>query len=143
MLRIASAWGSVSSQRAIISAFGDDADHLVEIDIDNDLPAQDLHAVADRSESMTALPLQHDPAMVEKGLQRLLQVHHLRHAERIEHIEVERHAYLELSQTKELLHQQLGIDIARLRLEHEADILGRLVLHVGKQRQLLLLEQGR
>ena len=39
------------------------------------------------------------------------------------------------------LHQQLGIDRARARLDHEADVLGGFVAHVGDQRQLLLVEQ--
>ena len=126
-----------------VVALADDADHLVEIDIDDDLAAQDLHAAGDRGETVAAAPLQHDPAMVEKGLQRLLQVHHPRHAERVEHIEVERHPDFELGQPEQLLHQHFGIDVAGLRLEDEADILGRLVADVGEQRQLLLFEQGR
>ena len=37
----------------------------------------------------------------------------------------------------------VGIDIAGLRLEDEADILGRFVADIGEQRQLLLFEQRR
>ncbi len=67
-----------------VVALADDPDDLVEIEVDDDLAAQDLHAAGDRGEPMAAAPLQHDAAMVEKGLQRLLQVHHPRHAERVE-----------------------------------------------------------
>ncbi len=103
MLRIASACTSVRSQRAIISALGSSSSRMMRITssrltIDDDLAAQDLHAARDRGEAVPAAPLQHDAAMVEKGLQRLLQVHHPRHAERVEHIEVERHAHFELGQ---------------------------------------------
>ena len=38
-------------------------------------------------------------------------------------------------------HQQLGVDRAGARLDHDADVLGRFVAHVGQQRQLLLVEQ--
>ena len=148
MLRIASAWISVRSQRAIISAFGSSSSRMMRITssrltIDDDLAAQDLHAPRDRGEAMAAAALQHHAAMVEKGLQRLLQVHHPRHAERVEHIEVERHPHFELGQPEQLLHQHVGIDVAGLRLEDEADVLGRFVADVGEQRQLLLFEQRR
>src|SRR5205807_167938 len=84
------------------AAVADDPDHLVEIDIDDDLAVQDLHAAGNRCEAVTALALQHHPEVVEKGLQRLLQVHHPWDAERVEHIEIERHADFEVGQPEEL-----------------------------------------
>ena len=39
---------------------------------------------------------------------------------------------------EERFHQELGIDRAALRLEDEADILGRFIAHIGEERQLLL-----
>ena len=117
--------------RLWVVAFADDAYHLVEIDIDDDLTVQNLHAAGDRREPMAATPLQHDAEVIEKGLQCLLQAHHPRYAERVEHIQVERHPHLELGQAKELLHQQFGVDVARLGLEDEANILGQLIPHIG------------
>ena len=146
MLRIASAWTSLKSQRAHhlglrVVGLADDADHLVEIEVDDDLPAQDLDAAGDRGEPVAAAALQHIAAMVEKGLQRLLQAHHPRHAGGVEHVEVERHPDFELGQAEQLLHQHLGIDVARLRFEDEAHILGQFVADIGEQRQLFLFEQ--
>ena len=54
-----------------------------------------------------------------------------------QHVHVERNAAFELGELEQRFHQQLGIDRARARLEHEADVLGRFVAHVGEQRQLL------
>ena len=126
-----------------VVALADNADHLVEIDIDDDLAVEDLHAPGDRRKTMAARPLQHVAAMIEKSLQCLLQIHHPRHALRVEDIEIERHPHFELGQAEELLHQHLRIDIAGFRLQHEADILGRLVADVGEERQLFLVEQSR
>ena len=48
---------------------------------------------------------------------------------------------LELGQLEQRFHQHDRIDAAALRLEHEPHVLGRLVAHVGEQRQLLLQQQ--
>ncbi len=126
--------------RVVILA--DDSDHLVEVEIDDDLPLEDLDAAGNGGEAMPAAAQQYLAAMVEKGLQRLLQAHHPRHAGGIEHIQVERHADFELGQPKQLLHQHIGIDIAALGLDHEPYILGRFVADVGDQRQFLVFEQS-
>ena len=97
----------------------------------------------DRGQAVAAAAQQDLAAMVEKGLQRLLQAHHPWHAGGIEDIEVERHSDFELGQAEQLLHQHLRLDVARLRFEHESDILGQLVTNIGEQRQFLFFEQGR
>ena len=58
-----------------------------------------------------------------------------------QHVHVERNAALELGELEQALHHQRRIDRARARLDHEADVLGGFVAHVGDQRQLLLVEQ--
>ena len=40
-------------------------------------------------------------------------------------------------------HQQLGIDRARARLDHEPDVLGRFIARIGDERQLLLVDELR
>jgi hypothetical protein len=40
-----------------VVALADDPDHLVEIDVDDDLAAQDLHAAGDGGQPMTAAPV--------------------------------------------------------------------------------------
>ncbi len=121
----------------------DDADHLVEIDIDDDKAAQHLDATRDRGEAVPALALQYLAAVVEKGLQRLLQIHHPRHPRGIDDIEIERHPDFQLGQPEQLLHHHFGIDVAGLRLEDEAHLLGQFVVDVGEQRQFLFFEQCR
>jgi len=101
------------------------------------------HAPPDRGEAVPAAAQQHVAAMVEKRLQRLLQVHHPRHARGIDDVEVERHPDFQFGQPEQLLHQNFGIDIAGLGLEDEAHLLGRFVADIGEQRQLLFFEQCR
>ena len=84
---------------------------------------------------------QHHQAVVEPFAQHLAQAQHVRHHAAAQHVHVERNARLELGQLEHLLHQQDRIDAAALRLEHEPHLLGRLVAHVGEQRQLLLQQQ--
>src|ERR1051326_7085882 len=119
----------------------DDLDDLVEVHINDNKTAQYLHAARHRGKTMPAAALQHLAAVIEKGAQHLLQIHHARHAERVDDIEVERHAQFELGQPEELLHQHVGIDIAVLRLEHDADITGRFVPYVGEERQFAFFEK--
>ena len=58
-----------------------------------------------------------------------------------QHVHVERNARFELGQLEQRFHHHCGIDRARARLDHEADVLGQFIAHVGDQRQLLLVEQ--
>ena len=102
---------------------------------------QHLHAARHCGKTVPAAALQHLAAVIEKGAQHLLQIHHARHAKRVDHIEVERHAQFELGQPEQLFHQHIGIDIAVLRLEHDADIAGGFVTDVGEKRQLAFLEK--
>ena len=59
----------------------------------------------------------------------------------VEHVHVEGDAHLELGLAEERLHQHFRIDVAALGLEHETDVVGRFVAHVGEQRQLALQEK--
>src|SRR5579885_3082543 len=106
--------------RLRLVALADDADHLVDVEIDDDLALEDLHAPRDRREAVAGAALQHDAAVIEEGLQRLLQIHDARHAGGVEDVEVERNARLELARAEQRLHQHRRIDVARFRLEDEA-----------------------
>src|SRR5947207_1771571 len=94
-----------------------------------------------RVAAVPAAALQHLAAMIEKRLQRLLQIHHARHAERVDDIEVERHAGFEIGQPEQLLHHHIGVDVAVLRLEDEAHLLGRFITDIGEQRQFPFFEK--
>ncbi len=54
-----------------IVLLADDADHLVEIEEDDDHPGEQLEPLVDRREAMARAAHQHDPAVVEPLLQRL------------------------------------------------------------------------
>ncbi len=122
------------------SAWADDADHLVEIDVDDDEAAQHLHAPGDGGEPMPAAPQQHLATMVEKRLQRLLQVHHARWPAASMTLRVERDAHFQLGQPEQLLHQDVGID-AVFRFEHEPDVARRFVTDIGPAAAASFLEQ--
>ena len=79
--------------------------------------------------------------MVEKGAQQFLQAAHLRRAPVDQRVHVERKARLKVRQAEQRLHQHRRIDGARARLQHQADVLGGFVAHVGQQRNLLRGDQ--
>jgi hypothetical protein len=58
-----------------------------------------------------------------------------------QHVHVERDAAFELGELEQALHHQRRIDAARARLEHQPDVFGRFVAHVGDQRQFLFVDQ--
>ena len=73
--------------------------------------------------------------------QRLGQAQHHRHLATAQHIHVERNARFQVGEAEQLLHQHQRIDGARARLQHQADILGGFVAHIGEQRQPLGFQQ--
>ena len=79
--------------------------------------------------------------MVEPFAQAFGKPKHLGDAALHQHVEVQRNPAFQLGQPEQRFHQQFGIDRARLRLDHEADVLGEFVADVADQRQLLLVEQ--
>ncbi len=83
----------------------------------------------------------HFAPMVEKGPKEALQPHHPRRAGAVQHVHVHREAGLEVAEPEEALHQHLGLDGAGAGLQHQPDLLGRLVAHVGQQGGLLLLDE--
>ena len=120
----------------------DDADHLVEVEIDDEQAAQDLQAAVDLAEAVAGAALQHHAAVVDPFPQRLGEADHTsarRPPTRTFMLSGMR--ALQLGQPEQRFHQHGRIDRARARLQHDADVLGRFVAHVGEQRQLLLLQQ--
>ena len=77
MLRMASAWASVSvkvaDQRLLgLVLLADDADHLVEVEVDDEVAVEDLQAAGDGGEAVLGAADQDDVAVVEPGAERFL-----------------------------------------------------------------------
>ena len=84
---------------------------------------------------------QHVAAVVEPFAQDLGEAEHLRDAALHQHVHVERDAAFQLGELEQRFHQQFGIHRARARLDHQPQVLGRFIAHVGDQRQLLFVDQ--
>ena len=119
----------------------DDLDHLVEVEIGDEIAAQHFQAMLDLGQPMLGAAQQHVAPVLEPFKQSLGQAEHLRDAALHQHVHVERDAAFQLGELEQRLHQQFGIDAARARLDHQPHILGRFIAHVGDQRQLLLVDQ--
>ncbi len=84
---------------------------------------------------------QHVAQMVEPFAQAFGKSQHLGDLALHQHVEVQRNLAFQLGQPEQQLHHQFRIDRARLRLDHEPDVLGGFVADIADQRQLLLVEQ--
>ena len=80
---------------------------------------------------------------IEPGEQHFLEAHHARSAGGVEHVEVEREADFEVGQAVEALEQQIGVDGAGTRLEHDPQVLLAFVPYVGENGQLLVGDELR
>jgi len=49
--------------------------------------------------------------------------------------------HLQIEQLEQALHQDLGLDIATLGLEDQADVLGRFIAHIAQEGRALVLDQ--
>ena len=76
-------------------------------------------------------------------LQQLLEAHHHRRARRIEHVHVEAEARFQIGQAVERFFEQLRIDIAAARDQHDADLLVAFVAHVLEDGHLLVRDDLR
>ena len=118
-----------------------DSDHLVEVEVGDEVAAEHVEPVSDRRQAMGSAPQQNLAPVIEKRLEHLLQRHHAGQTRRIQHVHVEPDAGLQLGLAEQHLHQELGFDRAALGLQHDAHVLGRFVAHVGEQGELAGLEQ--
>ncbi len=119
----------------------DDVDDLVDVEIGDEQAGEDLEALVDGGKAMLRAADEHLAAVVEPLAQHLLEADDLRHLALHEHVHVERDAALELGELEQALHQQGRVDIARLRLEDEADVFGALVAHVGDERSFFSVDE--
>ena len=119
----------------------DDADHLVEVEVGDPEAVEDVEAGLDLGQPVAGAADQHIAAMVEEGQQHLLQPHDAGRAAGVEDVEVDAEAVLQVRELEQALHQDGGLDVARLGLQHQAHVLGALVADVAQQRQALVLDQ--
>ena len=115
MLRIASAWRSVSANSAIITGLGSSSVRMISITRSRLRKA--MRKPSSSSSRSSILPIRTwlrrsstSTWKLEPRDQRLLQAHHARRAARIEHVEVEREADFEVGQPVQAFEQQVGID---------------------------------
>ncbi len=95
----------------------------------------------DLGQAMFGAAQQHLAPVVEPLAQGFGEADHHRHAAFHQHVHVERNAVFQLGELEQRFHQQLGVDRARLRLDHQPDVFGRFIAHVGNQREFLVVEQ--
>ena len=120
-----------------------DADHLVEVEVDDHHAGEQFEPPLDRRQPMARAAQQHFAAMIEPLLQRLAQRDDARDDAVDQHVHVDGDASLQLAELEQLLHQHGGLDVARARLQHDAHVFSRFVADIGEQRRLLLVDEFR
>ena len=125
--------------RLILSA--DDLDHLVDVQIGDQVTAEYFEPVFDLGLAVVGAADQHVAQMVEPFAQTFSKPHHFGDLALDQHVEVQRNLALELGKPEERFHHQRGIDGAGFRFDHEANVFGGFVPDVADQRQLLLVQE--
>ena len=148
MLRIASAWRSVSENSAIITGLGSSSVRMISItrsrlrkairkpssssSRSSILPSRTWLRRTSTSNWKASQAVSASFRLITPGVRR-----------RVEHVEIERKADFEVGQPVQALQQQVGIDRPRARLEDQPDLLVAFVADVGEDRQLLVGDQLR
>ena len=115
----------------------------VEIEVGHQVPAEDLEPPVDPLPAVARAAQQHLSPVVEKCREGIPEAHDSRRVVGVEDVEVKPDPNLQVGLPEQLLHQQLRVHGTALRLEHDADIGGRFVAHVGEKRQLARVQQLR
>ncbi len=92
---------------------------------------------------MAGAAAKHVAAVIEECLQGFAQAHHARRHALVEDVEIQGDARFQLGLAEQLLHQDLRLDRAALRHQHDADVLGGFVAHILERGELLLLDELR
>ncbi len=124
--------------RAVVIA--DDVDHPVEVQIGDDEAFQHLEPVVDLVQPVLAAALQDLTPVVEEGAQHLAQAADLWRAAVDQHVHVQAEADLQIGDAHQHAHHLFGIDVLGPRLQHDADVIGGFVAHIGQQRHLFQLD---
>ncbi len=121
--------------------FADDRDHLVKIEIDEQIAVQHLQPALDRGEPVAGTADQDIVAVIQPGAQDLLQAHDTRSPGRVQHVHVERDAAFQRGGAEQRLHQHFRLRATRAWFQDQADVFGAFVAHIAQQRQLPLLDE--
>ena len=114
----------------------DDLDHPVEVEEGDDVAFDQLQPPRDLVQPVLAAALQNVDLAGDPVIQQFLQPHHHRRAAGVEHVEVEPEPRFHIGQLVQAFLEQLGVDIAAARDQHDADLFIALVAHVFQDRQL-------
>jgi hypothetical protein len=132
---------SVHQNRLRRILLADDADHLVEIEIGDEITGEKLQPVGNDPQPVRTRLHQHVAAMIEPGLQQRPQPDHLRAVIRKQHVQIDRNPGLQVGQPEQAFHQLRRVDIARLRLQHQPDLGVALIAHIFQYGQLPVGDQ--
>ncbi len=121
----------------------DDLDDPVEVEESDDVTCDELEPVVDFRDAMPRTADEDDDLMLQPFGEQLFQPHHLRCARRVEHVEIERETAFEVGQAEQSVLEHLGVDVAALGFEDDAQIPGALVADILEDRELLVGDQLR
>src|SRR5690606_12596219 len=116
--------------------FANDADHLVNVQIGDEIAVQNLKSALNLCETVSGAADQHVAAVVEPFLKRFLQREDVRHLAARKHVHVEGEPALQLRQLEQRFHQQTRINSPALGRADDADLLRAFVPYVLQERQL-------
>ena len=119
----------------------DDLDHPVKVQEGRDQALQHLKPVVDLVHPVPRAALQHLAPVVEESAQHFLERADLGRLAIDQHVHVEREAHLKVRVAEQHPHQHVRIDVLRARLDDHADVFGGFVADIGKNRDLLGLDQ--
>ena len=120
----------------------DDLDHPVEVEKGGDIAFDQFQPPRDLVEPVLAAPLQDVDLAADPVGQQFLQPHHHRRAAGVEHVEIEPEPRFHIGQLVEAFLEQVGIDIAAARDQHDADLLVAFIAHILEDRQLAIADRG-
>ncbi|MNJ62916.1 hypothetical protein D3C77_587740 [compost metagenome] len=95
----------------------------------------------DAADAPLAAAVQHLATVIQERLEAGLQAHHARRARGVQHVHIDGETRLEIGQPEQAFHKNFRLYRPGLRLQDQADILGRLIADVAQQRRLLVLDQ--
>ena len=81
--------------------------------------------------------------MRQPRIQGLAKRHHAGAPVGIKNVQVQRHAAFQIGQLEQAFHHDFRFEAPRFRLQHDADIFGRLITYIGKEGKLLCLQHVR
>jgi hypothetical protein len=116
----------------------DDLDHPVEIEIGDDIAAEQFEPGIDLVEPVLRTAEQHFDLVDNPLFQHFGDAHNLGHPVLVEHIHVEREAIFKIGHAEQRIHQIFGIDCTTFRLQDNPHLLVRFIADIGENRQFLV-----